>query len=186
MASTQTIDELHTGWFQCQLNEQPMTAPHHINLSLQEFLLIERCPPEWRLLDVYLFRDGELVFYIGQSYLAFDRVWRHIRDGYKARSTVGHFLLTNWPASMKFSIELLSSQDIRFAALSNELLAVERALIEQAAPCFNSVLNRRPTPLPEQYAPPDAKIHKARSLKTLIREARFHLQAEEKRNWLAE
>ncbi len=163
-----------------------MINPQHITLTLKEFLVIERCPPEWNALDVYLFRDGDLVFYIGQSYLAFDRVWRHIRDGYKARSTVGRFLLTNWPASMNFTIELLSSQDIRFANLNNELNAVERVLIEQAAPCFNNVLNKRPTPLPETYAPPQAEIYRRLNLKTLIRESRFHLQAEKKKSWLIE
>jgi len=161
-----------------------MAFTHHVTLFLQEFLLIEQCPPDWRSLDVYLFRDGETVFYVGQSYLAFDRVWRHIRDGYKGRSTVGRFLLTNWPASMKFTIELLCSQDIRFAPLSNELDEVEKALIEQSAPCFNSVLNGRPTPLPAQYLSPSAEIHKRRNLKTLIRESRFHVQAEKKKSWL--
>ena len=163
-----------------------MSGLQHTVLTLKEFLLIEKCPPEWEEMDVYLFRDGDLVFYIGQSYLAFDRVWRHIRDGYKARSTIGRFLLTNWPASMNFTIELLSSQDIRYAALSNELNAVEKALIEQAAPCFNNVLNRRPTPLPVTYAPPEAEIKRPRSLKTLIRESRYHLQAEKKKSWLME
>ena len=163
-----------------------MPDPLHVTLTLKEFLIIEQCPPEWKPLDVYLFRDGDLVFYIGQSYMAFDRVWRHIRDGYKARSTIGRFLLTNWPISMNFTIELFSSQDIHFAALSNELNAVERVLIEQAAPCFNAVLNRQPTPLPRQYVPPDAEIQRRRNLKTLIRESRYHLQAERKRSWLVD
>ena len=161
-----------------------MPDPQHVLLTLKELLVTEQCPPEWKSLDIYLFRDGDLVFYIGQSYLAFDRIWRHIRDGYKARSTIGRFLLTNWPASMNFTIELFSSQDIRFAALSNELNAVERTLIEQAAPCFNAVLNRQPTPLPKQYTPPDAEIHRRCNLKTLIRESRYHLQAERKKTWL--
>ena len=70
-------------------------------VSLKEFLLTEqRCPPEWRPFDLYLFRDDEVVFYVGQSYVAFDRVWRHILDGYKGRSVVGRFIHCNWPASL--------------------------------------------------------------------------------------
>ncbi|HSN74705.1 MAG TPA: hypothetical protein VL334_06360, partial [Anaerolineae bacterium] len=60
--------------------------PHAVVL-VKEFLLTEqRCPPDWRPLDLYLFRDDAVVFYVGQSYVAFDRVWRHILDGYKGRS----------------------------------------------------------------------------------------------------
>ena len=56
----------------------------HIALPLKRFLIVAVCPPDWRAFDLYLFRDDEVVFYVGQSHLAYDRVWQHIADGYKA------------------------------------------------------------------------------------------------------
>jgi hypothetical protein len=123
------------------------------------------------------------VFYIGQSYLAYDRVWQHITDGYKARSVVGRFVLCNWPSSMRFTIELWSSQADRFAEVDHDLNAAERLLIEQHAPCFNEALNRRPTPLPERYASPSAPIRCSRSPNRLIHEAERAVQADERKAW---
>ncbi len=160
-------------------------ADHHLALSLKRFLIIAECPPEWRVFDLYLFRDDEVVFYVGQSYLAFDRVWQHITDGYKARSVVGRFILCNWPKSMHFTIELWSSQADRFAGVNHDLNAAERMLIEQVAPCCNEALNRRPTPLPERYAPPSAPIRCSRSPNKLIHEAERAVLMEERKTWSA-
>jgi len=46
-----------------------------VTLALKKFMSIESSPPEWRGLDLYLFRDETVVFYVGQSHLVFDRVW---------------------------------------------------------------------------------------------------------------
>ena len=54
-----------------------------IALPLKRFLLIEQCPAAWQELDLYLFRDDAVVFYVGQSQLAFARVWDHLRSGFK-------------------------------------------------------------------------------------------------------
>ena len=43
-----------------------MTDPK-ISISLKRFLLIEQCPEDWKVFDLYLFRDEEVVFYVGQS-----------------------------------------------------------------------------------------------------------------------
>ncbi len=158
-------------------------ADQCIALPLKRFLIVAECPPDWRTFDLYLFRDDEVVFYAGQSYLAYDRVWQHITDGYKARSVVGRFVLCNWPSSMRFTIELWSSQADRFAAVDHDLNAAERLLIEQHAPCFNEALNRRPTPLPDRYAPPSAPIRCSRSPNRLIHEAERAVQADERKAW---
>ena len=160
-------------------------ADQHIALPLKRFLIVAECPPDWRAFDLYLFRDDEVVFYAGQSYLAYDRVWQHITDGYKARSVVGRFVLCNWPRSMRFTIELWSSQADRFAEVDHDLNAAERLLIEQRAPCFNEALNRRPTPLPDraQRAPPSAPIRCSRSPNKLIHEAERAVQADERKAW---
>lgn len=155
-----------------------------VTTSVKEFLLTEqRCPSGWRPFDLYLFRDEAVVFYAGQSYVAFDRVWRHILDGYEGRSVVGRFVLCNWPASMRFTIELLSSRAQQFADLDHELNAAERRLIERHAPCFNVSLNSQPTPLPARYAPPGQQITCPRSLPKLINQANIAVQADRRRQW---
>ena len=157
-----------------------------IVLHLKRFLIVAECPPDWRAFDLYLFRDDEVVFYVGQSYLAYDRVWQHITEGFKARSVVGRFVLCNWPSSLRFTIELWTSQADRFAAVEHELNAAERLLIEQYAPCFNEALNRRPTPLPDRYAPPSAPIRCSRSPNKLVHEAERAVQADERKAWLTQ
>lgn len=157
--------------------------PDHIVLPLKRFLIVDACPANWRGFDLYLFRDDEVVFYVGQSHLAYDRVWQHVTDGYKARSIVGRFILCNWPGSMRFTIELWSSQADRFAGVDHDLNAAERSLIEQYAPCFNEALNRRPTPLPDRYAPPSAPLRCSRSPNKLIHEAARAVQADERKVW---
>ncbi len=158
-------------------------ADRCIALPLKRFLIVAECPPDGRAFDLYLFRDDEVVFYAGQSHLAYARVWQHITDGYKARSVVGRFVLCNWPGSMRFTIELWSSQAERFAEVDHDLNAAERLLIEQCAPCFNEALNRRPTPLPDRYAPPSAPIRCSRSPNRLIHEAERAVLADERKAW---
>ena len=156
----------------------------HITLALKRFLVVAECPSDWRMFDLYLFRADDVVFYVGQSHLAFNRVWQHIYDGYKARSIVGRFILCNWPTSLNFTIELWSSQADRFAEINHDLNAAEQALIKQYAPCFNDTHNTRPTPLPDRYAPTNAPIRCSRSPNKLIHEAECAVQADERRAWL--
>jgi len=78
-------------------------------LTLKRFLLINQCPEEWKGFDLYLFRDEEVTFYVGQSHLAFSRVWEHLLGGFKGHSFLGRFIWVNWPKSMNFTVDLLSS-----------------------------------------------------------------------------
>ncbi len=155
-----------------------------IVLPLKRFMLIEHCPPDWRALDLYVFRDEAVAFYVGQSYLAFDRVWDHLRNGFKGRSVIGRFIWSNWPASLRFTIELLSSQSERFAIVENDLDQAERYLIQHLAPCFNAALNSQPTPCPDRYAPLNAPLRCGRSLNKLIHEAERAVKADEQSRWL--
>jgi hypothetical protein len=155
-----------------------------IAVSLKRFLLIEQCPAEWKGLDLYLFRDEAVVFYVGQSHLAFARVWDHLLSGFKGHSIMGRFVWCNWPRSMNFDIELLSSQSGEFATLGNEVNAAERLLIRQWSPCFNLSQNSQPTPLPNSYLPPNAPFRRRRSLTMLIREAERAVQAEDTELWM--
>jgi hypothetical protein len=155
-----------------------------MTLLVKRFMLIEHCPLEWRALDLYLFRDEDIVFYVGQSESAFARVWEHLRNGFKGRSVIGRFILSNWPRSLNYQIELMSSQSSQFATLNHDLDAAEAELIQRWSPCFNQALNHQPTPLPSRYAPPNAPLRCSRSLTTLTREAERAVKAEERRHWL--
>lgn len=158
----------------------------NIALPLKRFLLVNECPADWKGLDLYLFRDDDTVFYVGQSYLAFARVWEHLLGGFKGHSIVGRFLWCNWPKSMSFTIELLSSQAEQFAGVRNDLSASERLLIQRWSPCFNTSQNSQPTPVPDCYLPANAPFRRRRSLNMLIHEAERVVQAEDTKRWLKE
>ncbi len=158
----------------------------YVTLSLMEFLALEACPTEWLGLNLYLFRDGELAFYAGQSERAFERAWQHIQDAYKGRSVIGRFLLCNWPLSMHFTLEFYSAAHEQFAGVEHELDAAEKRLIEQWKPCFNVAANPAPSPLPSRYQPPSARPQHLRRLGAMRSEARAFLRAENKRKTLDE
>jgi hypothetical protein len=162
------------------MDEQKVVIP------LKRFLLINQCPADWKKFDLYLFRDEAVVFYVGQSYLAFTRVWEHLLGGFKGHSIVGRFVWCNWPASMNFTIELLSSQFEQFNRIGNEVNAAERCLIQQWSPCFNVSQNGQPTPIPPGYLPANASFRRRRSLNALIHEAERAVKIEDTRRWLQE
>ena len=153
-------------------------------MPLKRFLLLENCPADWKNLDLYLFRDETVAFYVGQSHLAFARVWEHLLGGFKGHSIIGRFVWCNWPTSMNFTIELLSSQFTQFDSSSHDLNAAERSLIQQWSPCFNVSQNNQPTPLPQKYLPPNAPFRRRRSLNMLLHEAERAVQAEDTQLWM--
>ncbi len=152
---------------------------------VKEFITLKACPPAWRVFDLYLIRDDQVVFYVGKSELAFFRIWQHILDGYKGRSTIGRFILCNWRESMNFTIELMNSRSSQFTDLDNDLSAIECSLIARYSPCFNIVSNPKPTPLPDQYLRTTSPIQYARRIGKVIREASFILKGEKRKSWLS-
>ena len=156
----------------------------NVTISLKRFLLIQQCPVDWKGLDLYLFRDKDVVFYVGQSHLAFARVWEHLLSGFKGHSIVGRFIWCNWPSSMNFSIELMSSRSEQFGEVANELSASERLLIQHWSPCFNISQNRQPTSVPTSYLPPNAPFRRRRSFTMLLYEAERAVKAEDTKLWI--
>ncbi len=157
-----------------------------VAISLKRFLLLERCPAAWKNLDLYLFRDEAVIFYIGQSYLAFARVWEHLTNGFKGRSSIGRFVWCNWPASMNFTIELLSSKSAQFGTVGNDVNAAERQLIQRWSPCLNESLNSQPTPVPPAYRPLTAQLRCGRSLNKLVHQAERAVKVAEAELWMRE
>jgi hypothetical protein len=158
--------------------------PDMVSVKLKQFILLDECPPEWKAYDLYDIRDGETVFYVGRSHQAFKRVWDHIRTGYRVRSLVGRFILCNWPSSMNFEIDLMSSKAPEFDPVRNDPALAEAMLIQRLAPCLNDALNADPVDLPEKYLPPNAEIRCPRSLTKLRFQAALAIKNEEKLKWM--
>ena len=154
-----------------ELNPMQPTPLPSLILPLRRFLVVENCPPEWEHFDLYLFRDEETTFYVGQSHTAFNRVWSHIYDGWKGRSLVGSFVLMNWPRALHFAVELYDSQSERFQSVENDLNRAQQMLITQHRSCFNNIHNPHPTPLPVEYNLPIVRVRHPRNPKAMIREA---------------
>lgn len=153
----------------------------HVSIPLKRFLLVNECPPSWKGLDLYLFRDEHVAFYVGQSQLAFARVWEHLLSGFKGHSIVGRFIWCNWPTSMSFTIEMMSSRSGQFDTIGNDLNAAERQLIQHWSPCFNISLNDQPTSLLASYLPPNAPFRRRQGLNKLIHEAERAVKADDTR-----
>lgn len=158
----------------------------NVKLKLKKFILLEVCPEDWKRLDLYVIRDENSVFYVGQSYCAFARVWDHIKNGYKWRSDVGRFILCNWPKSMNYEIELLYSGSPEFASVDHNLLRAEEMLIKRYKPCFNVSQNDGPSSIPEVYLPPGSEIRCSRSLRRLQYQAEQAILNDERKKWLEE
>jgi hypothetical protein len=158
----------------------------NVKVKVKQFILLEECPEAWKRLDLYVIRDEGSVFYVGQSYCAFDRVWDHIKNGYKWRSDVGRFILCNWPKSMNYEIELLDSASEEFGAVGNDLLKAEELLIRRYKPCFNISQNDEPTPLSAVYLPLGSEIRCSRSLTRLRYQAEQSIRNDERKKWAEE
>jgi hypothetical protein len=152
-----------------------------VAIPLRRFLTMAESPAGWPRYDLYVIRDDALVFYVGRSYNAFERVWEHLRGSFKGRSAVGRFVLVNWPQALRFTVELFSSASGRFEGVGNDPEAAEAALIAELAPCLNEALNRDPTPLPAGYHPPDAKVKHPRSLRRMMVDAEKAVHWESRR-----
>ena len=157
-----------------------------IAISLKRFLLLEECPADWRGLDLYLFRHDAIAFYVGQSHFAFARVWEHLLGGFHGHSVVGRFIWCNWPVSMSFTIELLSSGSAQFESLGHDLNAAERELIRRCSPCFNLSFNPQPSAVPGSYIPYNSRMRCSRSLVRLAHQARRAVEAEDRARWIKE
>jgi hypothetical protein len=150
------------------------SSPDEVHIPLKRYLAFtDFCPPRWKHYDLYLFCDDQVVFYVGQSYCAFERVWDHIRGGPKGHSMMGRFILCNWPQSARWTVVLLSSGSPRFSPVDHDLDTAERMLIEELTPCFNVSLNHTPAPLPAGYLAPNATIKYLRNFKKMLREAGY-------------
>jgi len=108
---------------------------------------------------LYLYLEGEIVFYVGKSSQPFERLQEHIGQGDDKRSMpwpdpIGRLILENRPASLEWTVQVTPLTELRTQMKLSDRVdidTVERELIARFHPCLNRTCNRNPTPLPEKY-----------------------------------
>ena len=123
---------------------------------------------------LYLIRDGETVFYIGQSQNTHNRLLSHLGlYGRSGPSSIGQFIREHVPQSNSWVFEQYTLKECepfilayRATNASGHMQAfyrtyghrynvddAEEALIKHYRPCFNAAMNPDPMPLPKRYQP---------------------------------
>jgi hypothetical protein len=114
---------------------------------------------------VYLWRDGDIIFYVGKSDVAIiDRLLTHLGRGPwswgEPLSPMGRLVQQNLPESLAWQVELYTIDDCaaeirrHFPRKHVDSVAsdvAEKALILEHRPCLNVVDNNFPQPLPGRY-----------------------------------
>lgn len=110
--------------------------------------------PIYRL---YVVRDGDTVFYVGQAGDVVDRLYGHLGQGSWSWATgmseLGKLIKANLPTSRDWRIELYTIGELGV----NGVDLAEEALIDILRPCLNRALNRNPSALPDKYINRDAQ-----------------------------
>jgi hypothetical protein len=130
---------------------------HFINKILMGKNQSLYCADEYRL---YLVRDGSLVFYIGQSKDAVNRLANHIGLGqnFIPSSKLGALIVNNMEEAVNWDIDFLTIKDchpiVREMYPKTKMPTAniaEKALIKKFCPCLNVDHNDSPTQLPDKY-----------------------------------
>lgn len=107
---------------------------------------------------LYLVRDGDVIFYVGQSGSPLDRLQEHLGKAsrsYNHPSSLGRLIIDNHPDSDDWTYELYTPEDciqfmekVPFKCTVNK---AEIALIQHFSPALNVMLNNNPGNLPRKY-----------------------------------
>lgn len=111
---------------------------------------------------VYVWRDGDVVFYVGQSSSVNDRLLSYLGHGPLAGWGYGSRLYTllrdNFPAARDWQIDVYAPEEIALNRDSmgivnaSYLREVEDIMIHRLRPCLNATNNKNGLPLPARYA----------------------------------
>lgn len=107
---------------------------------------------EYRL---YIVKDSEVCFYVGQSKDVVNRLWEHLGQGERSYfpSTLGFFIKRNFPKSKDFNIVFLRPDEVS-KEWDHDVDSAEEDLIQDLNPCFNVTYNMNPKQLPKKYLEP--------------------------------
>lgn len=126
-------------------------------------------PIEYAGSRIYVIRDGETIFYVGQSVDPVYRIQQHLGYERQPASRIGRLILANEPESDEWIVECYQLEDCRpifekHVEFPDEQLRkflvnfactdVQRAesyMINALHPCLNSTFNKKPNPLPTKY-----------------------------------
>lgn len=109
---------------------------------------------------IYLYSEGETIFYIGKSRQPFERLRGHLGQGDDKRSQpfpdlIGRLILDNRPYSLEWTVRVIPLSEIHAALkpppVSTDIDLIEQELIARFHLCLNRTGNRTPAPLPEKY-----------------------------------
>lgn len=109
---------------------------------------------------LYVIRDGETVFYVGQSKEVLVRLLDHLgqRDQEQVTSTLNRFVNNNLPEAGAWQVELMTVADCgplvkdHFPAYKRwGVDLAEIALMREFHPCFNTLHNPRSSQIPDKY-----------------------------------
>lgn len=121
----------------------------------------EKINPDCTTYLLYLVRDDETVFYIGQSYSPLDRLQSHMGLSWRGEqaSKLGICIQENAPDSDNWHVELYTLADAAIyvekyygrALPIYDISIAEVSMIRVHRPCLNVTHNRDPLPLPAKY-----------------------------------
>lgn len=111
---------------------------------------------------LYLYRDGEVIFYAGKAENPFERMQSHMGLDWKCSPTpLGHLVQENAPDSSLWTLELYTVQDCahfveeayrKFGGVQRyDVSIAEECMISVLRPCLNGTYNPHPSVLPERY-----------------------------------
>ena len=109
----------------------------------------DQWPPEHEHANIYIFRDADVIFYVGSSPKSvYNRIRAHLGIG----TYFGHFELhtlveDNLPNSRNWNIDLYRVN----SANVSDILRCERQIIQRLCPIVNIQGNPFPMPLPMRY-----------------------------------
>lgn len=120
--------------------------------------------------EIYVVRDGDVIFYVGKSSNPFSRLHQHMGYERKLPSDLGTLIRNNSPESDEWTLECYRLKDCMpfikqsFADMENEderefmvqfscsdASRAEKHMIRYLRPCLNTLYNENPSKLPEKY-----------------------------------
>jgi len=105
---------------------------------------------------IYMIRDKEVVFYVGQSKNMAVRIGNHLGYVPTGATTLQRLIYANMPQSLTWFVKVFALADPPNTC--TDIHTVERAMIARYRPCLNIAYNPYPTPLPLCYRLPLSEI----------------------------
>jgi hypothetical protein len=113
-------------------------------------------PPEHERANIYIFRDADVIFYVGSSPRGkvYNRVRAHIKTRSGGHSDLHDLVKNNMPDSLNWNIDLYRAKKTYISDLLGEsasIIGIESNIIRRLHPVINQQFNPCPTPLPIRY-----------------------------------